>query len=390
MRIMIWSNSPYAHTGYGRQVNNLLPHLHSMGHKVAVVANYGLAGARINYKGIPIYPLREKRHNADVLTSYIDHFGADIIMSLYDVWSLPKDAKQLMNGIPWIGMVPVDGAPVSKPMIQRIKEMDYVISYSKFGHDELKKVGINSHYIPHGVDTTIFAPSKISKRELRRKVGLPEDVFLITTVAANKGFPPRKSWPELLAGYKLFVEKYPESFLYLHTTKEPLGSGNDGIYFPYLIKNVLRTGIPEGKVGFPDDHLLHNGVSDEGMAKLYQASDVMLLPSRGEGFGLPVLEAQLCGCPVITTNCSAMPELTVNGVSLEPLQPQWLPQLGYYWHIPSIPLIADGLAEIFHQSETTRKKNREAGLELAQEYSFSQTFHKYWVPFWEHVEETIW
>jgi glycosyltransferase involved in cell wall biosynthesis len=41
---------------------------------------------------------------------------------------------------------------------------------------------------------------------------------------------------------------------------------------------------------------------------LYQMAEVMVYPSRFEGFGLPVAEAQASGCPVITSNISSMPE----------------------------------------------------------------------------------
>jgi glycosyltransferase involved in cell wall biosynthesis len=45
------------------------------------------------------------------------------------------------------------------------------------------------------------------------------------------------------------------------------------------------------------------------MAKLYSAMDVLLNPAMGEGFGVPVLEAQACGTPAIVTDFSAMQEV---------------------------------------------------------------------------------
>lgn len=49
-------------------------------------------------------------------------------------------------------------------------------------------------------------------------------------------------------------------------------------------------------------------IQDEELAVLYQMAEVMVYPSRFEGFGLPVAEAQASGCPVITSNISSMPE----------------------------------------------------------------------------------
>src|SRR5205823_2035716 len=53
-------------------------------------------------------------------------------------------------------------------------------------------------------------------------------------------------------------------------------------------------------------------IEDEERALLYSAADVLLYPSLYEGFGLPILEAMACGCPVITSNISSMPEVAGN------------------------------------------------------------------------------
>lgn len=50
-------------------------------------------------------------------------------------------------------------------------------------------------------------------------------------------------------------------------------------------------------------------VDSDDLAALYSAADVFVLPSLYEGFGLPVLEAMACGCPVITANNSSLPEV---------------------------------------------------------------------------------
>lgn len=49
------------------------------------------------------------------------------------------------------------------------------------------------------------------------------------------------------------------------------------------------------------------------LIKTYQSQDALLFPTRLEGFGLVALEAQSCGCPVITTDCSSLPEVVEHG-----------------------------------------------------------------------------
>ena len=66
-------------------------------------------------------------------------------------------------------------------------------------------------------------------------------------------------------------------------------------------------------------------VSDSQLVTFYQQASVFVFPSLYEGFGLPVLEAMACGCPVITSNTSSLPEVVgeagmlVNPQNLEEL-----------------------------------------------------------------------
>ena len=60
--------------------------------------------------------------------------------------------------------------------------------------------------------------------------------------------------------------------------------------------------LPEGAV-----HL--TSVDDDELACLYSGARGLLYPSLYEGFGLPILEAMASGCPVLTSDCTAMPEV---------------------------------------------------------------------------------
>lgn len=54
-------------------------------------------------------------------------------------------------------------------------------------------------------------------------------------------------------------------------------------------------------------------VADEDMSALYSTSDGFLFPTLYEGFGIPVIEAQRCGTPVLTSNCTSLPEVGGDG-----------------------------------------------------------------------------
>ena len=60
-------------------------------------------------------------------------------------------------------------------------------------------------------------------------------------------------------------------------------------------------------------------LADSDIRALYDSADVFVYPSLYEGFGLPVLEAMACGCPVITSNLSSLPEVSGDaGILVDP------------------------------------------------------------------------
>lgn len=66
-------------------------------------------------------------------------------------------------------------------------------------------------------------------------------------------------------------------------------------------------------------------VDSKDLITLYQAADCFVFPSMYEGFGLPPLEAMACGCPVVTSNVSSLPEVVGGaGVLIDPESPSEL------------------------------------------------------------------
>jgi glycosyltransferase involved in cell wall biosynthesis len=63
------------------------------------------------------------------------------------------------------------------------------------------------------------------------------------------------------------------------------------------------------ELGIADDVVFAGGVSNEETVDFYRAADLLVYPSFNETFGLPILEAMACACPVVTSNASSMPEI---------------------------------------------------------------------------------
>lgn len=383
LRALVWSNSPHVNTSYGLQTRAIITRLRDMDHEIAVAANFGVLGAALDWDGITIYPAREKAIDAGLTGFYARHFRADVVVSLYDVWALPADTRQQLD-CPWVALIPVDGTPVSEQMLRRIRTVDWPVAFSQFGQSELTKVGVEADYIPLGVDCQMFSPD--DKGEARTRLGLSQDIYLVTMVAANKGFPARKSWPEALTAFAQFHARHSETRLYLHTTAQPFGSSGRGIHLKSLAQEL---GIVNAVI-FADEGELTVGVPGEQMADIYRASDVLLNPAMGEGFCLPAAEAQACGCSVITQSCSAMSELTVNGIAIEPLQPYWIPQLGYWWQQAGTARIDEALEKLYSLSGEAREFAADGGIGFIRDRYDWPIVMEYWQSFLDKVEAELW
>jgi len=206
----------WAKTGYGVQAKYLLPRFQKMGHEVAQFAWYGLRGARIMAGDIPIYPGARDPWGHDIITAHVKDFRADVVVSLQDIWVLPEDYRERIN-VPWICWFPVDHDPPPSQVVARAKDADYPVVYSLFGLRAMREVGVECEYIPHGVDCEQYHP--IPRAEAREKLGFPADAFLAGMVAANKGAPSRKAFPEQLQAFARFCQERPDlnPYLYLHT-----------------------------------------------------------------------------------------------------------------------------------------------------------------------------
>ena len=87
-----------------------------------------------------------------------------------------------------------------------------------------------------------------------------------------------------------------------------VGEGRDEQYAAQLRSLAAELGIA-------GDVVFVGGVPLEETVSFYRAADALAYPSLNETFGLPILEAMACGCPVVTSNISAMPE-TAGGAAV--------------------------------------------------------------------------
>ena len=144
-------------------------------------------------------------------------------------------------------------------------------------------------HLPLGVDTEIFQPVTAErKRELRQKLGLPQDGKVLLYVGR---FSPDKDTALLLRTWKLVEELDAGNWVGVMVGDGQMRDAVDG-----FVRNHPRV----RRVPF-----LKSSVE---IAEWYQAADILLHPGRWETFGLVLLEAQACGIPVVAFRGGAMEE----------------------------------------------------------------------------------
>ncbi len=152
---------------------------------------------------------------------------------------------------------------------------------------------------------------------------------------------PRKNIINLLKAFSKIKNRVPHSVCF--TAEE---SWNDSDVFRYIKDNDLEDRVI--KLGF---------VSEKELVLLYNLSDCCLYPSFYEGFGLPILEAQACGAPLITSNVSSCPEVAGKGALIvDPLD---------------VDKLAEAMLAIVTDSKF-RKKLIENGLENIKRFSWEK------------------
>ena len=167
----------------------------------------------------------------------------------------------------------------------------------------------------------------------------------------------RKNLVNLIKAFEIF--KNPSS---------PLPAGQAGLFqrgnsdIKLILAGKNGFGFAEIKKAIQDspfqkDIILKNYISEKEKEELYKNSDLSILPSFYEGFGLPVLEAMSYGVPVICSNTSSLPEVVGDAAIL--IDPN------------NIKEIAEGINTVF-SDDNLRRKMVERGFENVKKFSWEK------------------
>jgi len=298
---VLWiSDSPTLPTGLARVTRETLRRL-AAGHECtpACLAWY-YDGRPYDREVIPyeLYQPSEDPLGRTDVPGILRDFSPDVVVSFADPWTVEWLPAQL-GSMPYVGYLPVDGHPFSRKWYPLLQSMCVAVATSDYGHAVVADTGIEvaSAVIPHGVDSALFAPVA-ERTRLRDEHRLPADGFIVGCVARNQ---PRKQLPLLVRAFAEFHQRRTNALLYLHTDPNDAW-GCD------LLDLIRRASIDDVTVITKRTSPV-SAVSDDVLRLIYGLFDVLVLPTMGEGFGLPILEAMACAVPVVATDCTAVTEL---------------------------------------------------------------------------------
>lgn len=177
-----------------------------------------------------------------------------------------------------------------------------------------------SHFVKnHIVDSFSISPSKIQvtnnlPKEIFQPLEQPQKSLVQNQYALGCPYflyvgaiHPRKNMLNLLRAFQKF-KKDSHSNIKLIIVGRKAWKNN-------ALKNLLRESL------YTEEVIWTSKVSDTELVKVVGAAFALVYPSLFEGFGIPILEAQKAGVPVITSNTSSMPEVTgTGGILVNPTQ----------------------------------------------------------------------
>ena len=209
-------------------------------------------------------------------------------------------------------------------------------------HKEWRTPPARITVVQGGVDHNHFRPvtDPAQLDAVRAKYGIGDRPFIL----GLSSLQPRKNFVRLIEAYDQArkVGDLPHRLV--------IGGGKGWLYDAIFAK---LHGL-----GLEEDVLLPGFVAEADLPALYSAADFFTYPSLYEGFGLPILEAQACGAPVLTADNSCLPEAGGDAA--------------LYVQAEETRSIADGILRLTQDAEL-RQQLRQAGLLHAAQFSWERS-----------------
>lgn len=211
--------------------------------------------------------------------------------------------------------------------------------------------------IHNGVDLEVFRPMESGKmrEQLAVKYNLePGYILYVGTLE------PRKNITTLIKAFKMLRESH-------RLPHKLVIAGGKG----WLYREIFRA---VSELGLKQEVLFTGYIPADELPLFYNGAGVFVYPSLYEGFGLPPLEAMACGVPVVTSDCSSLPEVVgETGIMVNPTD---------------VEALSDAIERILTDRQLAETLSVQ-GLKRAQEFTWEESARKTMAVYTEVKKEAI-
>lgn len=284
------------HEFYAFSNRRSLPETKSIFHALEIKDSTGPGMKVIPWEQI-VLPLKAKMNHIDLYHNTTTSacpplLSIPVVVTVHDLawWKWPDLVTQpVLNYLRYF----FPGIIKRASVIIAVSEATRQDLFQYIGNDD-KRV----HVVPEGIDERFKPASNEEVERFRQNTGIAEPYILFVG-----SVEPRKDIPTLVRAFEIAAERNKDIILVLAGGKGWLNHEADERIMSSAVRDRIR------RLGYIDDG---------DLPAIYSGAEVFIMPSRYEGFGLPVLEAMACGCPVVSSDAGSLPEVVGDAGMLFP------------------------------------------------------------------------
>lgn len=400
MARVLWLSDAGVTTGFARAT-------HGIGDRLVTQYGHDVHCLAVNWTGdywptpMKMYvPTAKVGNDLYGQTRYIEMLAQvmpDIVVMLNDPYVILKflfrnksdTERVLARGRPILAYMPVDGESHPTPwgqipnLVGGLPPLPNGGTGCNFKPVLMAKYGRvlypGAPVVYHGIDSEMFRPLSrkdpetsstglkvTSKSEAKKALGLSPDDFLVLRVDRNS---TRKDFADTWKALVPVMKRHKNVHAWFHCKPE-----GDQLELPQLISRDLETAP---RFHFPADFSTRLGWKTEDLVVLYNAADVFVSTSMGEGFGLTLGEAAACQVPIVAQDCSSITEVVGPGGILVPPGRPWTTDSGQDLRLPNVEGFTEAIEQLYMSSGRRRALGEAGRAHVLQNFSWDEAAKRF-------------